>query len=65
MSMGKQLDTFLADVDHRGRSGCQGVLLPIAVAGADLKTVVEEQGFHFLGVDIAKGGAKRLLLVLT
>src|SRR5450759_3636896 len=65
MSMGKELDTSLADIDHRGRSGCQRILLPIAVTRADLKPIVEEQGFHLLGKDIAQGRAIRLLFLLT
>src|SRR5712692_4119992 len=63
--MSKKLDTSLADIDHRGRSGCQRFLLPIAVTRADLKPIVEEQGFHLLGKDIAQGRAMRLLLLLT
>src|SRR6266446_8179130 len=60
-----KLDTSLADIDHRGRSGGQRFLLPIAVTRADLQPIVEEQGFHLLWKDIAQGRAKRLLLVLT
>src|SRR5258707_3101206 len=60
-----KLDTPLADIDHRGRSGGQRLLLPIAVTRADLKPIVVEQGFHLLGKDIAQGHAKRLLLLLT
>ncbi len=45
-SMSKKLDTSLADKDHRGRSSGQRFLLPIAVRGENLKTIVEEQGFH-------------------
>ena len=40
-------------------------MLPIAVTRADLKPIVEEQGFHLLGKDIAQGRAMRLLHVLT
>src|SRR2546428_5252117 len=58
-----QLDTSLADIDHRGRSGGQRFLLPIAVTRVDLQPIVEEQGFHLLGKDIAQGRAIRLLLV--
>src|SRR3989441_13345849 len=61
----QKLDTSLADIDHRGRSGCQRILLPSSVTRADLKPIVEEQGFHLLGKDIAQGRAKRLLHVLT
>src|SRR6266446_4432352 len=60
-----QLDTSLADIDHRGRSGGQRFLLPVAVTRADLKPIVEEQGFHLLVKDIAQGRAKRLFHVLT
>src|SRR5713226_3405354 len=61
----KGLDTSLTDIDHRTRSGCQRILLPIAVTRADLKPIVEEQGFHLLGKDIAQGCVKRLRLALT
>src|SRR5260221_10804559 len=60
-----KLDTSLADIDHRGRSGGQRLLLPIAVTRTDLKSIVEEQGFHLLGKDIAQGRVKRLFLALT
>ncbi len=60
-----KLDTSLADIDHRGRSGGQRILLPIAVRRADLKPIVVEQGFHLLGKDIAQGRAMRLLHGLT
>src|SRR6266699_3107952 len=60
-----KLDTPLADIDHRGRSGGQRLLLPIAVTRTDLKPIVEEQGFHLLGKDIAQGRVKRLLLLLA
>lgn len=59
------LDPFLTDIDHRGRSGRQRFLLPIAVTRTDLKPIVEEQGFHLLGKDIAQGRVKGLLLALT
>src|SRR6266566_5875828 len=60
-----KLDTSLADIDHRGRSGCQRILLPIAVTRVDLKPIVEEQGFHLLGKDIAQGYAQHLLSLLA
>src|SRR5260221_9319606 len=60
-----KLGTPLADIDHRGRSGGQRLLLPIAVTRTDLKPIVEEQGFHLLGKDIAQGRVKRLFLALT
>src|SRR5205807_7211152 len=60
-----ELDMPLTDIDHRGRSGCQRILLPIAVTRADLKPIVEEQSFHLLGIDIAQGSAMRLLHELT
>src|SRR5947209_1878543 len=60
-----KLDTSLADIDHRARSGGQRILLPIAVTRADLQPIVEEQGFHLLGKDIAQGRVKGLLLALT
>ena len=63
MRVGK-LDPPLTDINHRARSGGQRFLLPIAVTGADLKPIVEEQGFHLLWKDIAQGSAKRLLLLL-
>src|SRR6266704_3464371 len=59
------LDPPLTDINHRARSGGQRFLLPIAVTRADLKPIVEEQGFHLLGKDIAQGCAKRLFLVLA
>ena len=61
----EKLGAPLTDIDHCGRSGGQRFLLPIAVTGADLKSVVEEQGFHLLGKDIAKGSVKGFLLALT
>src|SRR6266568_5084424 len=64
MRVGK-LDPPLTDINHRARSGGQRFLLPIAVTRADLKPIVEEQGFHLLGKDIAQGRVKRLLLLLT
>ena len=63
--MSKKLDTSLADIDHRGRSGGQRFLLPTAVTRADLKPIVVEQGFHLLGKDIAQGRVKRLLLAFA
>src|SRR6266566_1778119 len=60
-----KLDTSLADIDHRGRSGCQRILLPIAVTRTNLKPIVEEQGFHLLGKDIAQGYAQHLLSLLA
>src|SRR5258706_4520882 len=60
-----KLDTSLADIDHRGRSGGQRLLLAIAGTRTDLKPIVEEQGFHLLGKDIAQGRVKRLFLALT
>src|SRR5712692_8756715 len=63
--MSKKLDTPLADIDHRARSGGQRILLPIAVTRADLKPIVEEQGFHLLGKDIAQGYAQHLLSLLA
>src|SRR5258706_4664829 len=56
-----KLDTSLADIDHRARSGSQRILLPASITRADLKTIVEEQGFYLLGKDIAQGYAQRLL----
>src|SRR5258708_15071987 len=56
-----KLDTSLADIDHRARSGSQRILLPASITRADLKTIVEEQGFHLLGKDIAEGYAQRLV----
>src|SRR5260221_14040213 len=64
MTVGK-LDPSLADINHVARSGGQRLLLPIAVTRTDLKPIVEEQGFHLLGKDIAQGRVKRLLLLLT
>ena len=52
-----ELGTSLADINHRRRSGGQRFLLPIAVTRADLKPIVEEQGFYLLGKDIAQGYA--------
>src|SRR5437899_9478007 len=60
-----KLDPSLADIDHRGRSGGQRILLPIAVTRVDLKPTVEEQGFHLLGKDIAQGRVVRLFHMLT
>ncbi len=60
-----KLNTSLADVDHRARSGGQRFLLPTAVTRADLEPIVVEQGFHLLGKDIAQGRAMRLLFLLT
>ena len=47
------------------RSGGQRFLLPTAVTQADLKPIVEEQGFYLLGKDIAQGYAQRLLSLLA
>lgn len=60
----KGLGASLTDIDHRGRSGGQRFLLPIAVTRADLKPIVVEQGFHLLRKDVAQGRAKHLLLAL-
>ena len=60
MSVGK-LDSSLANINHRARSGGQRILLPTSITLADLKPIVEEQGFHLLGKDIAQGYAQRLL----
>ena len=60
-----KLDSSLADIDHRARRGGQRVLLPTAVTGADLQPIVEEQGLHLLGENIAQVRVKRLLLALT
>ncbi len=62
MRVGK-LDPSLADINHIARSGGQRLLLPTSVtrAGltsvtrAGLKPIVEEQGFHLLGKDVAQG----------
>ncbi len=54
MTVGK-LDPSLADINHVARSGGQRLLLPTSVTRADLKPIVEEQGFHLLGKDIAQG----------
>src|SRR5450759_3905194 len=51
----KWLDASLTDIDHRGRSGGQRILLPISVTRENVKPIVEEQGFHLLGKDIAQG----------
>ena len=50
-----ELGTSLADINHRRRSGGQRFLLPTAVTRADLKPIVEEQGFYLLGKDIGAG----------
>src|SRR5438067_699731 len=63
MRAGK-LDPSLADINHRARSGGQRILLPTSITLADLKPIVEEQGFHLLGKDIAQGYAQRLLVSL-
>src|SRR5215472_4913091 len=60
-----KLDPSLADINHGARGGCQRLLLPIAVTGADLKPIVGEQGFHLLGKDIAQGPTILLLLLET
>src|SRR5262245_14798147 len=60
--MSQGLGPPLADIDHLATRGGQRPLLPIAVTGADLPPIVEKQGFHLLGKDIAQRGARRLLL---
>ena len=39
-------------------------MLPTAVTGADLQPIVEEQGLHLLGKNIAQVRVKRLLLLV-
>src|ERR1051326_3817855 len=60
-----KLISSLADIDHGARGGGQRLLLPVAVNCANLKPIIEEQGFHLLGKDIAQGRAIRLLLLET
>ena len=63
MRAGK-LDPSLADINHRAGSGGQRILLPTSITRADLKSIVEEQGFHLSGKDIAQGDTQRLLFSL-